>query len=63
MKNTQSMVKLCESDLSSGKRTDTKAIIKTYALESLLSRCDFTQPLSESEKEWLVNPAVGLEEI
>ena len=36
---------------------------KRYRLEELLSQCDFTQPMSAEEREWIDAPPVGLEDI
>ncbi len=32
-----------------------------YSLDELLSQCDFSQPMSEEEREWIDSPAVGRE--
>jgi len=34
-----------------------------YTLDELLSQCDFDQPVSAEEREWLDAPAVGREVI
>jgi len=36
---------------------------KRYTLAELLAQCDFSQPMSSEEREWLDAPLVGLEEI
>ncbi len=36
---------------------------KRYTLDELLSQCDFTQPMSTEEREWIDAPSVGIEEI
>ncbi len=33
----------------------------SYTLEALMNQCDFSQPLSVEEREWLDSPAVGKE--
>lgn len=32
-----------------------------YTLEELLAQCDYSQPMSAEEREWLDAPAVGRE--
>ena len=34
-----------------------------YTLAELLAQCDFSQPVRAEEREWVVAPPVGLEEI
>ena len=34
-----------------------------YALGELMSQCDFSQPISQEEREWLDVTPVGLEDI
>lgn len=34
-----------------------------YSLGELMAQCDFSQPLSQQEREWLDAPPVGLEDI
>ena len=34
-----------------------------YTLTELLAQCDFSQPLSAEDREWLDAPPVGLEDI
>jgi looped-hinge helix DNA binding domain, AbrB family len=34
-----------------------------YALSELMAQCDFSQPMSQEEREWLDAPPVGLEDI
>ena len=36
---------------------------KRYSLDELLSQCDFTQPMSAEDREWMDAPPVGLEDI
>ena len=36
---------------------------KRYSLNELLSQCDFTQPMSAEDREWIDAPPVGLEDI
>ncbi|QFX97607.1 AbrB family transcriptional regulator [Acidithiobacillus thiooxidans ATCC 19377] len=36
---------------------------KRYTLDELLSQCDFTQPISAEEREWIDAPSAGIEEI
>ena len=33
-----------------------------YSLGELLAQCDFSQPISQEEREWLDSPSVGLED-
>ena len=32
-----------------------------YTLEELLAQCDYSQPMTDEEREWLDAPAVGRE--
>lgn len=34
-----------------------------YTLGELMAQCDFSQPISQEEREWLDAPPVGLEDI
>jgi antitoxin ChpS len=34
---------------------------RRYTLAALLAQCDFSQPLSAEEREWIDAPPVGLE--
>ena len=34
-----------------------------YALSELIAQCDFSQPISQEEREWLDITPVGLEDI
>ena len=36
---------------------------KRYRLSDLIAQCDFAQPMSTEEREWLDAPPVGLEQI
>ena len=36
---------------------------RRYTLTELLAKCDFSQPMSAEEREWIDAPPVGLEEI
>jgi hypothetical protein len=34
-----------------------------YALSELLAQCDFSQPMTAEEREWLDAPVIGQEEL
>lgn len=34
-----------------------------YSLDELMAQCDFSQPISQEEREWLDASPVGLEDI
>ena len=40
-----------------------RATQKRYTLAELLSQCDFSQPMSSEDREWLDVADVGLEEV
>ena len=40
-----------------------KPMQQRYTLTELLAQCDFSQPVSAEDREWLDAPLVGLEEI
>ncbi len=40
-----------------------KPVQQRYTLAELLAQCDFSQPISTVEREWIDAPPVGLEEI